>query len=308
MNHEILNAKELVNKYLKNKDNGDILKVLNKICSENEEKALLSTISEHEEWFGDDKKLKTKEEVMRKKAQDRIKGYFYKTKDELTKSSIYKSSSLAKKLIDDLLSDFFLFLSGVNYFSTLFDRTCEDRFIQSKTTKDDEIDAISVEQKAIKRKRISLETKIQIRNHNVFKKHSVTLCNRIGEFNCHGLWFDKDCTYIHKINPYLSRENLLFFQIFNLDHQIEISRSIFPSILKNVEDLVKNKALCSIHKKLGVQVSILTYFLEIFSMKNLKFVHIICHDKANHNKRSLGRIICINCREYKLLEKIKRDI
>lgn len=308
VNHEILDAKELVNEYLKNKDNGDILKVLNKICSDNEERALLSSIDEHEEWFGDDKKLKTKEEVMRKKAQDRVKGYFYKTKDELTKSPIYKSSSLARKLIDDLLSDFFLFLSGVNYFSTLFDRTCKERFIPSKATKDDEIDATSVGKKPIKRKRITLETKVQIRKQNVFKKYSVTLCNEIGEFNCHGLWFDENCTYSHKINPYYSRENLIFFQIFNLDHQIEISRSIFPSILKNVEDLVNNKALCSIHKKSGVQVSILTYFLEIFTVKNLKFVHIVCHDKANHSKRSLGRIICVNCREYKFLEKIKRDI
>lgn len=308
VNHEILNAKELVHEYLKKKDNGDILKVLNKICSDNMEKALLRSIDEHEEWFGDDKKLKTKEEVMRKKAQDRIKGYFYKTKDELTKSSIYKSSSLAKKLIDDLLSTFFVFLCGVNYFSTLFDRTCEDRFLASKKTKDDEIDAISVGKKPIKRKRITLEKKVQIRNQNVFKKYSVTLCNEIGDFNCHGLWFNDNCKYSHIINPYYSRENLIFFQIFNLDHQIEISRSIFPSILKNVEDLVNNKALCSIHKKSGVHVSILTYFLEIFTLKNLKFVHIVCHDKANHSKSSSGRILCVNCREYKFLDKIKNDI
>lgn len=308
VNHEILNAKELVNVYLKNIDSRDILKALNKICSDNEERALLSSIDEHEEWFGDDKKLKTKEEVMRKKAQDRIKGYFYKTKDELTKSSIYQSSSVARKLIDNMLSDFFLFLSGVNYFSTLFDRTCGDRFIPCKTTKDDEIDAISVKKKPIKRKRITLDTKVQIRNQNVFKKYSVTLCNEVGDFYCHGLWFDENCTYSHQINPYYSRENLIFFQIFNLDHQIEISRSIFPSILKHVEDLVNNKALCSIHKKSGVQVSILTYFLEIFTVKNLKLVHIICHDKSNHSKRSSGRIICVNCKEYKFLEKIKRDI
>ncbi|CAO1405494.1 unnamed protein product [Diamesa hyperborea] len=307
VNHDIFNAKELVSEYLKNIKNGDILKVLNKICMDNEERALLRSIDEHEEWFGGDKKFKTKEEVMRKKAQDRIKGYFYKTKDELTKSSIYKSSSLAKKLIDDLLSAFFLFLSGVNYFSTLFDRTCGNRFIPSKKIKDDEIDAISVGKKPIKRKRISLETKEQIRNLSVFKKYSVTLCNETGDFNCHGLWFDESCKYSHKINPYYSRENLIFFQIFNLDHQIEISRSIFPSILKNIENLVNNKALCSIHKMAGVQVSILTYFLEIFTVKNMKFVHIICHDKANHSKRSSGRVICVNCNEYKYLEKIKRD-
>lgn len=304
VNHEILHARNLVNEFVSNNKDCDMFKALYQVQNEVEERILLTSRTSDPEWFeGLDSKLTTKEEVMKRKAQDRIKGYFYKTKDELTKSAIYRTNSKARAVIEDLLSDFFLFLNGVGYFSCLFDRSHEDKFVIKSVS--DEIDAASAKPK---RRRIDSETKAKLGESDLFRKFQVTLCNSLGSFPCHGIWTATNCTYEHKINPYSSREAVVLFQIYNLDHQIEISRSIFPSILKTVEGLVSGES-CLIHKKKGAAVSVLTYFTEIFTVGNLKLVHIVCHDKGSHNElTSKGRIICEKCDEFKKLRKIKLKI
>lgn len=293
--------KEFVN----NNQNSDVLKALTHVQKEIEEKVAFSTRDLDPGWFeGLDAKLITKEEVMRRKAQDRIKGYFYKTTDELKKSSIYRTNLKGKQIIDDLLSDFFLFLNGVDYFSCLFDRTHKVKFVL-KTAKD-ETDATGFKPK---RRRIDSETKAKIAESDLFRKFQVALCNDLGTFECHGTWNAKKlCLYDHKINPYASRESVILFQIFNLDHQVEISRSIFPSILKETEDLL-NGAQCKVHNQKGVSLSVLTYFCEIFTVSNLKLVQIVCHDKSSHDElKSKGRILCEKCIEFKKLKKIKAKI
>lgn len=307
VNHEILHARDLVKEFISNNQNSDIFKAFSHVQNEIEEKIVLNLREQDPAWFqGLDVKLKTKEEVMKRKAQDRIKGYFYKTSDELTKSAIYKTNLEGKKIINDLLSDFFLFLNGVDYFSCLFDRTHKVKFILERVK--DETDATRFKPAKLKRRRIDSETKAKIGDCDSFKKFQVTLCNDLGTFSCHGIWNSASCTYEHKINPYASRESVVLFQIFNLDHQIEISRSIFPSILKNVEELVSG-ADCTIHKKKGASISVLTYFYEIFTVNNLKLVHIVCHDKGAHDDlKSKGRILCENCTEFKKLQKIKLKI
>lgn len=247
INHEILQAKSLVKEFVANNRNSDVFKALSHVQGEIEEKMVLSLRTEDPNWFeGLDSKVTTKEELMRRKAQDRIRGYFYKTKDELTKSSIYRTNVNARKVIDDLLTDFFLFLNGVDYFSCLFDRTHETKFVMNK----DETDATKIK---AKRRRIDSETKLKIGENDLFRKLQVALCNDQGSFACHGVWNAKNCSYEHSINPYSSRESVVLFQIFNLDHQIEISRSIFPSILKSVENLV-NGAKCLEHDKKSVDI------------------------------------------------------
>lgn len=272
--------------------------------AEVDEKIVQTKRDEDPEWFeGIDSKITTKEEVMRRKAQDRIKGYFYKTKDELTKSLVYRSQPKARQVIDDLLSDFFLFLNGVDYFNCLFDRSFEVKFIVKPVK--DETDATSAKPK---RRRIDSETKAKLSESDLFKKYKVALCDDLGSFKCHGSWNTTSCSYEHKINPYSSRESVVLFQIYNLDHQIEISRSIFPSILRNVEQLIKGEN-CTIHKRKAVAISALTYFREIFTVGNLKIVHIVCHDKATHDElKSKGRILCNNCLEFKKIEKLKLKI
>ena len=307
INHEILHARDLVKEFLSNNQNADVFKALTHVQNEIEEKIALTSRESDPSWFeGLDSKLMTKEEVMRRKAQDRIKGYFYKTTDELTKSAIYRTNAKGRSIIDDLLSDFFLFLNGVDYFSCLFDRMHKEKFVLEKVK--DETDATGFKPVKPKRRRIDSETKAKIGESDFFKKFQVALCNDFGNFDCHGLWKASNCSYDHKINPYASRESVILFQIFNLDHQVEISRSIFPSILKQTEDLVNGKN-CAIHKKKSANISVLTYFREIFTVNNLKLVHIICHDKGSHEElKSKGRILCENCIEFKKLQKIKLKI
>lgn len=299
-NSEILNPKKLIQEFLNNNQrNEDIFKAFNRLDIEIEEKIRLNMRDEHEEWFrGMDSKLTTKQEVMRRKAQDRIRGYLYKTKDELTKSAIYKTNTKARKIIDELIDDFFNFLSGVTFFGCLFDRSHESRLTI------DEIDAQPIEKS--KRRRVDPEIKARIEKSELLKDFEVSLCDDLGYFNCHGLWHVKNCSYGHKMNPYASREALVLFSIYNLDHQIEISRSIFPSILKSVETLANDESSCEVHKKKLEMISTLTYFREIFTVDNLKLVHIVCHDKATHDElKSKGRVLCRDCKEFKILRRLK---
>lgn len=300
---DAFHARELVKEFLRDNQNENVLSAVMNVHSKILEKTQASTYEEHPEWFDGTKKT-SKEEVMRMKGKDRIKGYFYKTQDELTKSLIYRSNAEGRKLIDDLLEDFFLFLNGVEYFECIFDRSHDQKLVIA-----DETDARAI---AVKRRRIDADTKIKIKESNLFDEHLVSLCNEAGWFDCHGIWSADNCAYKHRINPYASRESLILFQTFNLDHQIEISRSIFPSILKNVERLCNIKEeeiLCEDHKKPCTQLSTLTYFYEIFTIKNLKLVHIVCHDKGSHVElESAGKLLCDNCKEAKLLKKIKMRI
>ncbi|KAL7027425.1 hypothetical protein ACKWTF_005434 [Chironomus riparius] len=91
-NHETFNARDLINNFITNNKNEDLIMTVIKLQNEMEEKTKVSDRESHPEWFSnlDSKKNVTKEAIMRTKAKDRIKGYFYKTKDELTKSRIYQ--------------------------------------------------------------------------------------------------------------------------------------------------------------------------------------------------------------------------
>lgn len=178
------------------------------------------------------------------------------------------------------------------------------KFSLAKRTQD-ETDATSAKSK---RRKIDSETKSKISDSNLFRKYQVTLCNDLGSFDCHGIWTSTSCSYGHNINPYSSRESAVLFQIYNLDHQAEISRSIFPSILKSVEALVSEE-VCIKHNKKAVAISTLTYFREIFTVGNLKLVHIVCHDKGSHDDiKSKGSILCDKCEEFKKIQKIKLKI
>lgn len=63
------------------------------------------------DWFqGTDSKFSTKEEAMYRRAQDRIRGYFYKVKDELIKTELYQRNSSGRKHIEEVLNLFRMFL------------------------------------------------------------------------------------------------------------------------------------------------------------------------------------------------------
>lgn len=265
-------------------------------------KVTASNRADHEDWFeGVPSSLTTKEEVMARRSQDRIRGYFYKTKEEFSKSEIYRTNKRCRELLDTTLNTFQYFLIGVDYFSSLFNRKWKQRH---KRVYDGEDSLDGPPRKRAKESIQKAFVDTKICNH-----FCVSLCNELGEFRCYGIWSDDVCKYeTHLINPYASRENVILFQVWNLDHQIEITRTIIPSILADAKRIAIDAAMCEKHKRTAKSVSIIKYFKELFTVDNLRLVHIVCHDKAAHPLKSNGTIICDHCPEFKALQEILRKI
>ena len=175
---------------------------------------------------------------MFKRAQDRIRTYYYKTKDELQ-----KKDNIPPERLQNLLKELQELLKTVSYFGCYFDR--------SKAIGDSK---------------------------------TVSLCDETGKFLCQGRWDKLNCLYVpvHNINPFKSREERIIFQTWNLDHNVERSRSVIPAICDALlhDDKINGK------KKREIDVK--KIFNDLFTLHNLKFVHIVCHDKGSHTTKVAG--------------------
>lgn len=174
------------------------------------ERTLQSKKEDHEEWFqSSDLRCDNKEEALSKRAQDRIRGYYYKTKEELSKIS--KTDKSMDK-VDDILAKFRYLLIASNYFSMIFDRN-HDKKHESVPIKD-ETDATGSHPPPSKRVREAIKSYCQ--KTHLLDKWTVSLCNDDGDFYCQGSYSEgagNFCKYQHIINPYASRENLILFQV-----------------------------------------------------------------------------------------------
>ncbi|XP_076262543.1 DNA fragmentation factor-related protein 4 isoform X2 [Rhynchophorus ferrugineus] len=187
VNEEYLNAGEKVHEFFTEKMKNKVFKLAEVLKSIDTEKSKLSKKAEHPEWFeGLDTRCNTKEEYMFRRAQDRIRTYYYKTKEEL-----WRADNLSLKRLSVLLNELQSKLKLNKYHGHLFDRHT------------------SVEDPNVK-----------------------PLCDEMGVFKCDGRWDKAECLYNpkHSINPYASKEGRIIFQTWNLDHQVERSRSIIPAI------------------------------------------------------------------------------
>lgn len=71
-----------------------------------------------------------------------------------------------------------------------------------------------------------------------------SLCDKMGEFSCQGLWNKDACSYIgnelvnsdHKINPYASKESRVIFSMWNLDHRFVALFCFFVEIFNRITD------------------------------------------------------------------------
>ncbi|XP_048375191.1 DNA fragmentation factor subunit beta [Sphaerodactylus townsendi] len=108
------------------------------------------------------------------------------------------------------------------------------------------------------------------------------LCTREGWFSCQGPFDSESCPCKHSINPYGNRESRILFSTWNLDHVIEKRRTILPTLREAI----------MAHEEEEVNWE---YFYQLlFTVDNLKLVHIACHKKANHN---------LSCDETKVYQK-----
>ncbi|CAE1284349.1 DFFB [Acanthosepion pharaonis] len=98
---------------------------------------------------------------------------------------------------------------------------------------------------------------------------SERICDEMGWFFCEGQFNQNVCEKQHKINPYISHTHRVMFSLWELDHIIEKSRVVIPTLL----EAAKRK---DDTQKLSWQK---VYDL-LFTRKNLKLVQKACHDKA----------------------------
>jgi len=214
-----------------------------------EDRSKFSTKQQDPEWFQDlNTVAKTKEEFMYRNCQSRIRGYLSRAEQQLRESGHTTSKGENMKikkgdadgihiqeLISQVLQEFRDKLRESKYHGDYFDRS------------------------ALKQLRI---------------------CDETGLFKCEGKYTDESCSYAgdiktaHEINPYSSREARILFSTWNLDHIIERSRSIVPSLVEATKLVLKSK------KKNKINVE---YFYSLmFTRTNLRLVHIVCHDKQEH--------------------------
>lgn len=107
---------------------------------------------------------------------------------------------------------------------------------------------------------------------------SERFCDEDGLFECQGLYDQEECFDRHTINPYGSKESRIVFSTWNLDHRIEKSREVLPSL---------EAAAASVQK--GKVVDLEYFYSLLFTTMNLKLVHIACHDKTIHTSQKCDK-------------------
>ncbi|XP_044308298.1 DNA fragmentation factor subunit beta isoform X2 [Varanus komodoensis] len=99
----------------------------------------------------------------------------------------------------------------------------------------------------------------------------VCLCTPEGWFSCQGPFDAAGCQGRHSINPYGNKESRILFSTWNLDHIIEKKRMVLPTLAKAIEG-------CE-----GREVDWEYFYRLLFTVENLKLVHVACHKKGTHN-------------------------
>jgi hypothetical protein len=168
----------------------NLAKLINKHETHNVQ---LSSKEDDPDWFvGIDSRSATKEEFMGRRSQERIRGYMYKTKDDLIKSETYKNDKTCRKKLTEALQKMNIQLKANKYFSGYFDRrAASDRLCDN------------------------------VGNFQCKGRWDVCECRYMGV-----------AAHNHMINPYASKEARILFSTWNFDHVVERSRSIVPALLE----------------------------------------------------------------------------
>ncbi|KAK7792365.1 hypothetical protein R5R35_009965 [Gryllus longicercus] len=127
INYDFLKAAEMSSEFF-TEDMKNKFKALGEVLlkQKNTGKRYRSNVEDDSQWFeGLDTYAKTKEQFMFRRSQDRIRGYLYKSCDDLKKSEQYKSNHRFRAKIDSVIESFRKKLLGVQYFGTYFDRKAQ---------------------------------------------------------------------------------------------------------------------------------------------------------------------------------------
>ncbi|XP_014479667.1 PREDICTED: DNA fragmentation factor subunit beta [Dinoponera quadriceps] len=283
--------------------------VLNSVLNKDDSKTALSKRDEHPEWFADlETNYTTKEAYMHRRCQDRIRGYLYKTIEQIKCSDVYVNDRKARQQLLRAIAFFKVQLKEDHYFGYYFDRSrvkaeaesdetddsslcyehcpcrlgrfSDESYLQSPAT-NETVDSAKIEDETDARK-LDKSTKTEANDEEPGscsyhvkprdRQEQIAICDDKGEFQCEGRWNVDRCAYgdRHRINPYRSKEELVLFSTWNLDHKVERSRTLVPKLLQiSLQDTINEKDIYDCYDNL-------------FTVKNLKLVHIVCHDKGSH--------------------------
>ncbi|XP_011643459.1 DNA fragmentation factor subunit beta [Pogonomyrmex barbatus] len=289
--------------------------LLNRVLNKDNSKTALSSRDEHPEWFEDlETNYMTKEAYMHRRCQDRIRTYLYKTIEQIKCSDVFMNDYKARQQLLRTIAFFKIQLKEDHYFGYYFDRSraetdskgdndetdsgrcyehcpcnfgrisdetyLRQRYIRLPQSSDtdaivdsdtiDEIDARKFLEKNAKTANDEIPENCPYRVKS--REKQIAICDKNGEFKCEGRWNMDGCSYSdrHKINPYRSKEELALFSTWNLDHKIERSRTLVPKLLQiSQQDTINEQDIYDCYDNL-------------FTVKNLRLVHIVCHDKGSH--------------------------
>lgn len=194
------------------------------------------------------------EAYMHRKCQDRVRGYLYKTIDQIKSSETFAKDPRARKQLLYAIAFFKMQLKEDHYFGHYFDRTRAKR--ESLNSVDETDSSVCYDhcpcrlscldgstyfrlfgtmnqscvdggrKKATQTDSKSVEEQEAENNCPYTVKRTdrvscVAMCDQKGEFRCCGIWNAEKCSYgdRHKINPYRSREELILFSTWNFDHK-----------------------------------------------------------------------------------------
>ncbi|XP_076132600.1 DNA fragmentation factor subunit beta [Alosa pseudoharengus] len=139
----------------------------------------------------------------------------------------------------------------------------------------------------------SMTTKLKSASYNGCyfdrtEKDARRLCSKEGWFSCQGAFDEEACDLLHSINPYGTRESRILFSTWNLDHRIEKKRTILPTLVE------------ALHGRCSGGINVDYFYKLLFTVDNLKLVHIVCHKKGAHD------LSCDKRRIYKQVKRVRR--
>ncbi|XP_070522938.1 DNA fragmentation factor subunit beta isoform X2 [Cardiocondyla obscurior] len=286
---------------------------LNRVLNKDNTKTILSRKEDHPEWFENlETNCMTKEAYMHRRCQDRIRTYLYKTIEQIKCSDVFLNDYKARQQLLRTIAFFKLQLKQDHYFGYYFDRSravsdsksdndetdydqcyehcpCninDESYLRqwylrlpqlsdtNAITDSDNIDETDARKfRGKKNAEIMNDEKSAVCPYRIkLREKQIAICDKTGEFKCEGRWNTNGCPYgdKHKINPYRSKEELALFSTWNLDHKIERSRTLIPQLLQiSRQDTINEQ-------------DIYDYYDNLFTVKNLRLVHIVCHDKGSH--------------------------
>ncbi|XP_050178483.1 DNA fragmentation factor subunit beta isoform X1 [Myiozetetes cayanensis] len=249
------------------------------------ENILAEDKEDDKKWFeGLESRFKNKSSYMRHSCESRMRGYMREVSGFI--SNVHPAARDAYRGVMDLMADK---LKSVKYNGCYFDRREEEEAARLCTVEGwFSCQVCAALPKADSWNHGMVWVRRDLKIHLI---PPLAMGDKCDTFHCSPLVsqgpFDRDdCPCKHSINPYSNRESRILFSTWNLDHIIEKKRAVVPELAEAVKT------------RDGREVNWEYFYQLLFTLDNLKLVHIACHKKTTHN---------LSCDKTKIYRKRKQN-